>query len=51
MCGIIGSSGGREALPRLLDGLRRAEDRGYGSAGIALSDEQGLASVRVVARR
>src|SRR5262249_46782133 len=48
MCGIIGYSGDREALPVLLDGLHRLEYRGYDSAGIALSDEQGLVSVRAV---
>src|SRR5580765_5284236 len=48
LCGIIGYSGDREALPVLLNGLRRLEYRGYDSAGIALSDEQGLVSVRAV---
>ena len=35
MCGIIGILGREEAAPRLLDGLKRLEYRGYDSAGIA----------------
>ncbi len=35
MCGIIGILGNAEVAPRLLDGLRRLEYRGYDSAGIA----------------
>ena len=34
MCGIIGIVGSSEATPRLMDGLRRLEYRGYDSAGI-----------------
>ena len=36
MCGIIGVVGAVDALPVLLDGLRRLEYRGYDSAGVAL---------------
>ncbi len=36
MCGIMGYVGQKEALPILLDGLRRLEYRGYDSAGIAV---------------
>ncbi len=36
MCGIIGYIGRSEALPVLLEGLRRLEYRGYDSAGVAL---------------
>jgi glucosamine--fructose-6-phosphate aminotransferase (isomerizing) len=36
MCGIIAYIGGQPALPRLMDGLRRLEYRGYDSAGVAL---------------
>ncbi len=35
MCGIIGIVGVEAVAPRLLDGLRRLEYRGYDSAGIA----------------
>jgi glucosamine--fructose-6-phosphate aminotransferase (isomerizing) len=35
MCGIIGILGSDDAAPRLLEGLRRLEYRGYDSAGIA----------------
>ncbi len=35
MCGIIGILGHDDAAPRLLEGLKRLEYRGYDSAGIA----------------
>jgi glucosamine--fructose-6-phosphate aminotransferase (isomerizing) len=35
MCGIVGYTGGKEAAPLLLEGLKRLEYRGYDSAGIA----------------
>ena len=43
MCGIIGYIGKAEALPVLLDGLRRLEYRGYDSSGVALLDGGALA--------
>jgi len=36
MCGIVGYVGPDEALPIVLEGLRRLEYRGYDSAGIAV---------------
>ncbi len=38
MCGIIGYIGKEDALPVLMNGLRRMEYRGYDSAGVALLD-------------
>jgi glucosamine--fructose-6-phosphate aminotransferase (isomerizing) len=45
MCGIVGYVGGSDAVPVILDGLRRLEYRGYDSAGIAVVHDG------VVARR
>src|SRR6478736_6120099 len=39
MCGIVGYVGRDEALPIVMEGLRRLEYRGYDSAGIAVVDE------------
>ncbi len=36
MCGIVGYIGDDEALPIVLEGLRRLEYRGYDSAGVAV---------------
>src|SRR5919199_377841 len=36
MCGIMAYVGREEALPIVLDGLRRLEYRGYDSAGVAV---------------
>ena len=36
MCGIVGYIGDLDAVPILLDGLRRLEYRGYDSAGVAV---------------
>ncbi len=39
MCGIVAYIGTEPALPRLLDGLRRLEYRGYDSAGVAILED------------
>ncbi|MEW6459415.1 MAG: glutamine--fructose-6-phosphate transaminase (isomerizing), partial [Bacillota bacterium] len=42
MCGIVGYTGHQEAVPVLIDGLRRLEYRGYDSAGIVVPHNGGL---------
>ena len=41
MCGIVGYTGGQEAFPILIKGLKRLEYRGYDSAGVALQHASG----------
>jgi glucosamine--fructose-6-phosphate aminotransferase (isomerizing) len=40
MCGIVGYIGRDQALPIVLEGLRRLEYRGYDSAGVAVLDDR-----------
>jgi glucosamine--fructose-6-phosphate aminotransferase (isomerizing) len=46
MCGIIGYTGKRHAVPVVIDGLRRLEYRGYDSAGVAFLSGSGIAVKR-----
>ncbi|MEK6608808.1 MAG: glutamine--fructose-6-phosphate transaminase (isomerizing) [Myxococcota bacterium] len=45
MCGIVGYVGARDATDILLEGLSRLEYRGYDSAGIAVQDGDGRATI------
>jgi glucosamine--fructose-6-phosphate aminotransferase (isomerizing) len=47
MCGIVGYTGEKPAVPILLDGLMRLEYRGYDSAGLAVTvPGRGLATLK-----
>lgn len=50
MCGIVGYIGKNNALPVLIDGLKRLEYRGYDSSGIALYLGDNIESVKAVGR-
>ena len=46
MCGIIGYAGSGNAVPIIVEGLKKLEYRGYDSAGIAVYGDGGFAVVK-----
>ena len=46
MCGIIGYTGGAQAAPKLLNGLKRLDYRGYDSSGIAVLEDGKITVVK-----
>ncbi len=50
MCGIVGYIGKNNALPILIDGLKRLEYRGYDSSGVALYLGDNIKSVKAVGK-
>ena len=46
MCGIIGYTGQKNAVPVLISGLHALEYRGYDSAGIAVSEGNAVTCVK-----
>lgn len=50
MCGIAAYIGKKQALPILLDGLRRLEYRGYDSAGFSVLNDNKILTVKSVGK-
>ena len=46
MCGIVGYYGEQNAVPILINGLKRLEYRGYDSAGIAVMNGDGIQTIK-----
>lgn len=50
MCGIVGYTGNKPAAEILVDGLKRMEYRGYDSAGLSLSGNCGLVTIKATGK-
>lgn len=50
MCGIVGYIGRDKALPKLIQGLKKLEYRGYDSAGVAYLENDDIKMVKSVGR-
>ncbi|MFH0869292.1 MAG: glutamine--fructose-6-phosphate transaminase (isomerizing) [archaeon] len=50
MCGIMGYTGTRDAVPIVVDGLKNLEYRGYDSCGIAVVSDDGISIKKDVGR-
>jgi glucosamine--fructose-6-phosphate aminotransferase (isomerizing) len=50
MCGIVAAVAHRNIVPVLIEGLNKLEYRGYDSAGLAISGQEGLTRLRAVGR-
>lgn len=50
MCGIIAYTGKQQAMPILLDGLKRLEYRGYDSSGVSLISRKKLKTIKAAGK-
>ena len=50
MCGIIGYAGAKQAVPLIIDGLKKLEYRGYDSSGAAVTSGSGIHIVKSVGK-